>query len=52
MADLNELHFCTKYCFKIGKNATETFSLLKVAFGGQTVGTTHVLSAVEGSKTV
>jgi hypothetical protein len=43
MADLKEQHVCIKFCFKPGKNVTETFKMLKVCFGKQTMGRTQVL---------
>jgi hypothetical protein len=36
MADLKEQHVCIKF-FKPRKNATETFKMLKVGFGEETV---------------
>jgi hypothetical protein len=32
-----------RFCFKVGKNATETSEILKVAFGEQTLGRTQVV---------
>jgi hypothetical protein len=37
MADLKEPRVCIKFCFKVGKNGTETFKMLKVTFGELTV---------------
>jgi hypothetical protein len=34
---MKEQRVCIKYCFKLGKNAMETFRLLKLAFGEQAV---------------
>jgi len=33
MDNITEQRACIKFCFKIGKNATETFELIKLAFG-------------------
>ena len=33
MDNITEQRACIKFCFKIGKNATETFELIKWAFG-------------------
>ncbi|XP_025421236.1 protein GVQW3-like [Sipha flava] len=33
MDNISEQRVCIKFCFKIGKNATETFELIKLAFG-------------------
>ena len=38
LADLKEQHICIEFCFQLGKYATETFEVWKVAFGEQTVG--------------
>jgi hypothetical protein len=35
MADLKEQHVCIIFLFKLEKNATETFKMLKVCFGEQ-----------------
>jgi hypothetical protein len=39
---LKEWHICSKFCFKLWKNAIEAFEMLEVAFGEQTVGRTQV----------
>ena len=33
MADSREQHACIKFCFKLGKIATECYEMLKTAFG-------------------
>jgi hypothetical protein len=33
---------CIKFYFKLGKDATETFKMLKACFGEQTMGRTQV----------
>ncbi|XP_015367479.1 PREDICTED: putative uncharacterized protein FLJ37770, partial [Diuraphis noxia] len=33
MDNISEQRACIKFCFKIGKNATESFELIKLAFG-------------------
>ena len=38
MADFREQRGCIKFCFKLGKIATECFETLKTAFGEQAVG--------------
>jgi hypothetical protein len=40
--DLKEQYVCPKCCFELGKNATETSEMLKVAFGKQPMGRTKV----------
>ena len=35
MADLREQRACIKFCFKLGKTATECYEMLKTAFGEQ-----------------
>ncbi|XP_025405831.1 protein GVQW3-like [Sipha flava] len=37
MDNISEQRACIKFCFKIGKNATETFELIKLAFGDITL---------------
>lgn len=41
MSDLKEQHICLKFFFWLGKNATETLEMLKVAFGEQRMGRTQ-----------
>ena len=38
MADFREQCACTKFCFKLGKTATECYEMLKTAFGEQAIG--------------
>ena len=33
MADFHEQRACFKFCFKLGKTATECYEMLKTAFG-------------------
>ena len=37
MADFREQRACIKFCFKLGKTATECYEILKTAFGEQTM---------------
>ena len=38
MADFCEQRACIKFCFKLGKTATECYEMLKIAFGEQAMG--------------
>ena len=38
IADFREQRACIKFCFKLGKNATERYEILKTAFGEQAIG--------------
>ena len=38
MADFREQSTCIKFCFKLGKTATECYEMLKTAFGEQAMG--------------
>ena len=38
MADFREQCACIKFCFKLGKTATEYYEMLKTAFGEQAMG--------------
>ena len=31
--DISEEHYAIKFCFKLGKNATETYGMLQTTFG-------------------
>ena len=42
MCERREQRICIKFCFKMGKNATETFQLLQQAFGEDAMGRTQV----------
>ncbi|KAF0718345.1 protein GVQW3-like, partial [Aphis craccivora] len=33
MSEINEQRVCIKFCLKLGKNATETYTMIKTAFG-------------------
>ena len=33
MTDFREQHACIKFCFKLGKTATECYEMLKTTFG-------------------
>jgi hypothetical protein len=33
MADFREQRACIKFCFKLGETATESYEMLKTAFG-------------------
>jgi hypothetical protein len=38
MADLKEQRICVKFCFTLGKTASETHEMLKTAFGDNAMG--------------
>jgi len=38
MVDFHEQRACIKFCFKLGKTATECYEMLKTALGEQTMG--------------
>jgi len=38
MADFREQSSCIKFCFKLGKTATECYEMLKTAYGEQAMG--------------
>jgi len=38
MADFREQRTCIKFCFELGKTATECYEMLKTAFGEQAMG--------------
>jgi len=42
MCESAEQRICIKFCFKIGKNATETYQLLQQAYGEDAMGRTQV----------
>jgi hypothetical protein len=42
MCESTEQRICSKFCFKIGKTATETYQLLQQAYGEDAVGRTQV----------
>jgi hypothetical protein len=41
MTDMKERWICIKFCFKLGKMASETHGMLKEAFDDNTVGQTQ-----------
>jgi hypothetical protein len=41
MADLKEQRICVKFCFALGRTASETHEMLKTAFGDNAMGTTQ-----------
>ena len=46
MCESTKQHICIKFCFKIGKTATETYQLLQQAYGEDTMGHIRVYSYV------
>jgi hypothetical protein len=38
-----------KFCVKLGKNASDTFEMLSVAYGGEAVKKSSTLSSINGS---
>ena len=42
MCESTEQRICIKFCFKIGKTATETYQLLQQAYGEDVMGRTQV----------
>jgi len=47
MCESTEQHICIKFCFKIGKTATETYQLLQQAYGEDAVGHTQVFGSID-----
>jgi hypothetical protein len=43
VADLKERHICVKFCFILGKTASETHEMLKRAFGDNAMERTDFL---------
>ena len=43
MCESTEQRICIKFCFKIGKTATEPYQLLQQAYGEDAMGRTQVL---------
>ena len=41
MKDLEEQRVCVKFCFKLGKTATETWKMLQQAFGDECMSRTQ-----------
>jgi len=50
MADFREQCACIKFCFKLGKNATECYEMLKTAFGEQAMGLSQTFQWFSGFK--
>ena len=50
MADLREQRACIKFCFKLGKTATECYEMLKTAFGEQAMGRSQTFQWVSQFK--
>ena len=48
MADFREQCACIKFCFKLGKTATECFEMLKTAFGEQAMGSSQTFQCFPG----
>ena len=44
MCECTEQRICIKFCFKIGKTATETYQLLQQAYGEDAMGRTQVFT--------
>ena len=42
MVDFREQRTCIKFCFKLGKTATEYYEMLKTAFGEQAMGCSQI----------
>jgi hypothetical protein len=38
MSEFHEQRICVKFCVKLGKSFTETFAMLKTAFGNEALG--------------
>ena len=47
MCESTEQRICIKFCFKIGKSATETYQLLQQAYGEDAMGRTQVFGSVD-----
>jgi len=50
MCESTEQRICIKFCFKIGKTATETYQLLQQAYGEDAMGRTQVFDWVSRFK--
>jgi len=46
MCESTEQRICIKFCFKIGRTATETYQLLQQAYGEDAMGCTQVFGSV------
>jgi len=51
MADFREQRACIKFCFKVGRNATECYKMLKTAFGEQVMGRSQWFSRFKAGRT-
>jgi len=47
MCESTEQRICIKFCFKIGKTATETYQLLQQVYGEDAMGRTQVFGSVD-----
>jgi hypothetical protein len=45
MAHLKEQYICIKFCFKLGKTASEIYKMLKIAFADNAMGEHRLLNA-------
>jgi len=52
MVNLKEQNVCVRFGFKLGKNITETYEVLKIAYGEQTVERSLVLSGFPSPRVV
>ena len=52
MADFREQRACIKFCFKLGKTGTESYEMLKTAFGEQAMGRSQIFSGFPGLRQV
>ena len=49
-SDTLEERYAIKFCFKLGKNATETYGMLQTAFGASCMNRASVLSGIKDSR--
>ena len=47
ICESTEKHICITFCFKIGKTATETYQLLRQAYGEDAMDRTQVFGSVD-----
>ena len=52
MTDFREQRACNKFCFKLGKSATEYYEMLKTAFGEQAMGHSQTVCGFPGLRQV
>jgi hypothetical protein len=50
MTDVKEQQICIKFCFKLGKTAAETHTMLKEEFGDNALGQTQTYEWLQWSK--